>query len=79
MLSGTEPNDTSGIIEQRQVDAPDATLIMLSPSSSAVVVPFCSSVKSLQTNNDLIDLSDKEIREYFGDRPNLCIPTKKGQ
>ncbi|KAK6109822.1 Phosphatidylinositol 3- and 4-kinase family protein [Brugia pahangi] len=65
MLSGTEPNDTSGIIEQRQVDAPDATLIMLSPSSSAVVVPFCSSVKSLQTNNDLIDLSDKEPWEEF--------------
>lgn len=64
MLSGTEANDTSGIIEQR-VDAPDATLIMLSPSSSAVVVPFCSSVKSLQTNSDLIDLSDKEPWEEF--------------
>ncbi|MCP9266259.1 Phosphatidylinositol-4-phosphate 3-kinase c2 domain-containing subunit alpha [Dirofilaria immitis] len=49
----------------RYNDFRDTVLKMLSPSSSAVVVPFCSSINSLQTNNDLIDLSDKEPWEEF--------------
>ncbi|VDM96038.1 unnamed protein product [Thelazia callipaeda] len=35
------------------------------PSSSTVVVPFCSSIHGLQPNSDLIDLSDKEPWEEF--------------
>ncbi|KAM3726746.1 Phosphatidylinositol 3-kinase piki-1 [Dirofilaria immitis] len=64
-LSDAQPN-TSGTshIEKRD-DFRDTVLKMLSPSSSAVVVPFCSSINSLQTNNDLIDLSDKEPWEEF--------------
>ncbi|VDO27739.1 unnamed protein product [Onchocerca flexuosa] len=60
-LSDAQPN-TSGTsyIEKWDV-SPDAALKILPPSSIAVVVPFCSSINSLQTNSDLIDLSDKEV------------------
>uniref|UniRef100_A0A0R3S5X0 phosphatidylinositol 3-kinase n=1 Tax=Elaeophora elaphi TaxID=1147741 RepID=A0A0R3S5X0_9BILA len=65
-LSIAQPNNTSGITCTEERDsAPDAVLKTLSSSSSAVVVPFCSSVNSLQTNSDLIDLSDKEPWEEF--------------
>lgn len=62
MLADAQRNNTSGTIHTvERNDTPDAALKMLSPSSSTVIVPFCSSVNSLQTNSDLIDLSDKEV------------------
>ncbi|OZC04855.1 hypothetical protein X798_08177 [Onchocerca flexuosa] len=69
-LSDAQPN-TSGTsyIEKWDV-SPDAALKILPPSSIAVVVPFCSSINSLQTNSDLIDLSDKEPWEEFDP---LCV------
>lgn len=58
----TQLNDTLVITHTEEQDgAPDAALKTLSLPSSAVVVPFCSSINSLQTNSDLIDLSDKEV------------------
>ncbi|VDK86356.1 unnamed protein product [Litomosoides sigmodontis] len=72
----TRLNNTSGITHTEEQDgAPDAPLKTLSLPSSAVVVPFCSSVNSLQTNNDLIDLSDKEPWEEFDP---LCATRSAG-
>uniref|UniRef100_A0A1I7VGA5 Phosphatidylinositol-4-phosphate 3-kinase n=1 Tax=Loa loa TaxID=7209 RepID=A0A1I7VGA5_LOALO len=75
-LSGIQPSNTSGTSHNKERDGVlDATVKMLSQSSNAVVVPFCSSVNSLQTNSDLIDLSDKEPWEEFDP---LCVTGSAG-
>uniref|UniRef100_A0A8R1XX44 Phosphatidylinositol-4-phosphate 3-kinase n=1 Tax=Onchocerca volvulus TaxID=6282 RepID=A0A8R1XX44_ONCVO len=74
-LSDAQPNTSGTNHIEKWNGSPDAALKILPPSSSAVVVPFCSSINSLQTNNDLIDLSDKEPWEEFDP---LCVTRSTG-